>query len=60
VVFYAEESSDSAEERPVVHWADPHHLVIQYLAENKPGRQLTHFEDITISYQTFPIEPVTK
>jgi hypothetical protein len=59
VVFYAEESGDSAQERPVVHWADAHHLVIEYLVENKPGRQLTRFEDITITYQTFA-KPDTK
>jgi hypothetical protein len=57
VVFFAEVE---AEQRPVLHWADAHHLLITYPAENTPGRQLTHFEDITISYQTFPIEPVTK
>ena len=59
VVFYVE-VTDTDGNRPTLQWADAHHLVIKYPDQNKPGRQFPHFEDITITYDTFPRPPSTK
>jgi hypothetical protein len=52
VVFYVY-SDDTPRHKPVLRWADAHHLVIQYSGQYEPGRQLTRFSEVTITYKTF-------
>jgi hypothetical protein len=44
---------------PKARWIDPQHLLVIYPACNTPGRALTRFESVFVSYETFTVPPGT-
>jgi len=54
VVFYVQ-SAYTVGDTPRLNWRDAQHLLVEYPDCNFPGRQTTRYDNIAITYQTFPL-----